>query len=149
MLTGGFLPSGVVGLWGILAPLGAVAFLDVSRAIRWFAAFVVVFLASGIAGEILFMDADLPPWFTSSMLALNVVGAAGVAFTLLASFARQRNAAEAAVRVEQQRSELLLLNILPAPIAERLKDDGRMIADHFGAASIVFADVVDLTPLEI
>jgi guanylate cyclase len=147
MLTGGFLPSGVVGLWGILAPMGAVAFLEVPRAIRWFVAFVVVFLATGIAGELLFADADLPAWFTSAMLALNVVGAGGVAFTLLASFAKQRNEAEATVRVEQQRSELLLLNILPGPIAERLKADGQMIADHFVEASIVFADVVDFTPL--
>jgi guanylate cyclase len=147
MLTGGFLPSGVVGLWGILAPMGAVAFLEVSRAIRWFVAFIVVFLATGIAGEIAFSDPGLPRWFTTSMLALNVVGAAGVAFTLLASFARQRNAAEAALRVEQQRSELLLLNILPMSIADRLKDDGRMIADQIDAASIVFADVVNFTPL--
>jgi adenylate cyclase len=147
MFTGGFLPSGVVGLWGILAPMGAVAFLEVPRAIRWFVAFVVVFLVTGILGELLFADADLPAWFTSAMLALNVVGAGGVAFTLLASFAKQRNDAEAAVRVEQQRSELLLLNILPGPIAERLKADGQMIADHFVEASIVFADVVDFTPL--
>ncbi|HYG71926.1 MAG TPA: adenylate/guanylate cyclase domain-containing protein [Actinomycetota bacterium] len=147
MFTGGFLPSGVVGVWAILAPLGALAFLEVSRAIAWFVAFVVVFLVTGILGEVLFADADLPRWFTSMMLALNVVVAGGVAFTLLATFAKQRNAAETAVRVEQQRSELLLLNILPGPIADRLKTDGRMIADHFDAASIVFADVVDFTPL--
>lgn len=147
MFTGGFLPSGVVGLWAILAPLGALAFLEVSRAIRWFVAFVVVFLLTGILGEVLFADADLPRWFTSMMLALNVVGAGGSRSRSLATFANQRNAAEAAVRVEQQRSELLLLNILPRPIADRLKADGRMIADHFDAASIVFADVVDFTPL--
>ena len=103
MFTGGFLPSGVVGLWAILAPLGALAFLEVSRAIRWFVAFVVVFLLTGILGEVLFTDADIPAWFTSAMLALNVVGAGAVSFTLLASFAHQRNVAEAAVRVEQER----------------------------------------------
>jgi hypothetical protein len=54
MLVGGFLPSGGVGLWGILAPLGALVFLDVRRAIRWFVAFVLVFLVTGIAGEVLF-----------------------------------------------------------------------------------------------
>ena len=75
MLLGGFLPSGGVGLWGILAPLGALVFLDVRRAVRWFAAFVVVFLFTGIAGEMLFPDADLPTWFTSTMLALNIIGA--------------------------------------------------------------------------
>jgi guanylate cyclase len=147
MLVGGFLPSGAVGLWGILAPLGALVFLEVRHAIRWFGAFVLVFLLTGIAGEVLFRDANVPTWFTSTMLALNVIGAGSVAFTLLASFATQRNAALAALRVEQEKSELLLMNILPRSIAERLKAASQTIADHFGSASILFADVVDFTPL--
>ena len=98
MLVGGFLPSGGVGLWGILAPLGALVFLDIRRAIRWFAAFVVIFLATGLAGEMFFSDADLPVWFTSTMLALNVIGTASVAFTLLATFAHQRNTALTALQ---------------------------------------------------
>jgi guanylate cyclase len=140
MLVGGFLPSGGVGLWGILAPLGALVFLEVRQAVRWFGAFVLVFLLTGIAGEVLFRDADLPVWFTSTMLVLNVIGAGAVAFTLLASFANQRNAA-------LRQSEVLLMNILPNSIAERLMAASSTIADHFDSASILFADVVDFTPL--
>jgi guanylate cyclase len=147
MFVGGFLPSGGVALWGILAPLGALVFLEVRRAIRWFVAFVLVFLLTGVAGELFFLDAPFPTWFPSTMLALNIVGAGAVAFTLLASFAKQRNEALAALRVEQERSELLLMNILPRSIAERLKAASQTIADHFDAASILFADVVDFTPL--
>jgi adenylate cyclase len=146
MFVGGFLPSGGVALWAILAPLGALVFLEVRRAIRWFVAFVLVFLLTGIAGELFFPDADFPTWFPSTMLALNIVGAGAIAFTLLASFAKQRNEALAALRVEQERSELLLMNILPGSIAERLKSAHQTIADHFDAASILFADVVDFTP---
>lgn len=147
MLVGGFLPSGGVAMWGILAPLGALMFLDVRGAIGWFGAFVLVFLLTGIAGEILFRNADLPVAFTSTMLAMNVIGAGGIAFTLLATFAGQRNEALGALRIEQQKSELLLANVLPRSIADRLKADSRTIADHFDSASIVFADVVDFTPL--
>ncbi len=147
MLVGGFLPSGGVGLWGILAPLGALVFLEVHQAVRWFGAFLVVFVLTGLAGEVLFSDADLPVSFTSTMLALNIIGTASVAFTLLASFAHQRNVALTALRAEQEKSEDLLLNILPSPIAERLKADAHTIADDFAAASILFADVVDFTPL--
>ncbi len=147
MLLGGFLPSGAVGLWGILAPLGALVFLEVRQAIRWFAAFLVVFLLTGILGEILFPDADLPLWFTSTMLALNVIGAGSVSFTLLATFANQRDAALRALRAEQEKAEALLVNVLPSSIAERLKGTTQGIADHFDSASIVFADVVDFTPL--
>jgi guanylate cyclase len=147
MLLGGFLPSGGVGLWGILAPLGALVFLEVRQAIRWFAAFLVVFLLTGILGEVLFPDADLPLWFTSTMLALNVIGAGSVSFTLLATFANQRDAALRALRAEQAKAEALLVNVLPSSIAERLKGAAQGIADHFDSASIVFADVVDFTPL--
>ena len=147
MLVGGFLPSGGVALWGILAPLGALVFLEVRRAVYWFVGFVVVFVLTGILGEVLFSDADLPVAFTSTMLALNVVGTASVAFTLLATFAHQRNTALTALRAEQEKSEALLLNILPRPIAERLKAAAQPIADQFDGASIIFADVVDFTPL--
>jgi guanylate cyclase len=144
---GGFLDSGGVGLWGILAPLGALVFSDVRSAVRWYVAFVVVFLGSGIAGEIVGPVWDpLPVWFTSTMLALNIVVGGAIVFTLLAVFAKQRREALAALREEQAKAENLLLNILPRSIADKLKDDTQPIADHFGSASILFADVVDFTP---
>ncbi|MFL5677815.1 MAG: adenylate/guanylate cyclase domain-containing protein, partial [Chloroflexota bacterium] len=116
-------------------------------AVRWFVAWVIVFLASGIIGALIEpVPPPLPAWFTSAMLALNVVVGGAIVFTLLAVFAQQRRAALAALRREQVRAESLLLNILPGSIAERLKDDTQRIADQFGAASILFADVVDFTP---
>ena len=147
MVSGGFLPVGGVGLWGVLAPLGALVFLEVRKAIGWFIGFVAAFVLLGIVGELFFPDADVPAWFTSTMLALNIVGAASIAFMLLATFAHQRNEAFAALRVEQEKSEALLVNVLPDSIAARLKATDRTIADHFDATSILFADVVDFTPL--
>jgi guanylate cyclase len=146
MLSGGFLPSGGVGLWGMLAPLGALVFLEVRRAIGWFVGFVAAFVLLGIAGEMFFTDIDVPAWFTATMLALNVLGTGTVAFTVLALFASQRNAALVALRAEQQRSEALIRNVLPASIADRLRSATGSIADHVDAASILFADVVDFTP---
>jgi class 3 adenylate cyclase len=49
--------------------------------------------------------------------------------------------------VERDKSERLLLNILPAPIAERLKDDQSTIADGFADATVMFADIVNFTRL--
>ena len=144
---GGFLDSGGVGLWGILAPLGALVFSDVRSAVRWYVAFLVVFLGSGIVGEIVGpLAKTLPVWFTSTMLALNIAVGGAIVFTLLAVFARQRSEALAALREEQAKSENLLLNILPRSIADKLKAETQPIADHFHSASILFADVVDFTP---
>jgi adenylate cyclase len=138
---GGFLDSGGVGLWGILAPLAALVFNDVRSGARWYVAWVVVFLGSGIAGELLGgVSPAVPRWFTSTMLAANVTVGGTIVFTLLAVFARQRRDAQA-------RADDLLLNILPRSIADRLKAETRTIADQFSSASILFADVVDFTPL--
>jgi len=49
--------------------------------------------------------------------------------------------------VERQKSERLLLNVLPAQIAERLKRSPQVIADSFAEVTVVFADIVDFTPL--
>lgn len=48
---------------------------------------------------------------------------------------------------EQVRSETLLLNVLPRPIATRLKGGDRMIVDRFEDASVLFVDIVGFTPL--
>jgi adenylate cyclase len=144
---GGFLDAGGVGLWGILAPLGALVFSEVRSAARWYAAYVVVFLGSGLAGELIGpIWTPLPVWFTSTMLALNIAVGGTIVFTLLAVFAGQRRDALAALRLEQAKSENLLLNILPRSIADKLKAQTQPIADHFGSASILFADVADFTP---
>lgn len=50
-----------------------------------------------------------------------------------------------ALEIEQRKSEQLLLNILPGPIADRLKESSETIADSFGAVSVLFADIVDFT----
>jgi len=146
--VGGFVASGAVGIWGILAPLGALVFKGAQAGVRWFAAFVAFFLVSGIVGELYGGGRSiLPAWFESTMIALNVVVGGTVVFGLLVAFVRQREAALAALRSEQDRAESLLLNILPRSIADRLKADTATIADQFAAASILFADVVDFSPL--
>ncbi|TMA69361.1 MAG: adenylate/guanylate cyclase domain-containing protein [Deltaproteobacteria bacterium] len=145
--VGGFLASGGVGLWGVLGALGALVFYGPPAGIHWFGAFVGVFLVFGLAGEIFGGLSTLPRWFQSTMVALNVTVGGSVVFFLLALFATQRAEALAALRLEQNKAEDLLLNILPRSIADKLKADTATIADQIEAASILFADVVDFTPL--
>jgi class 3 adenylate cyclase len=52
-----------------------------------------------------------------------------------------------ALAAEKQKSDALLLNVLPAPIAERLKLENRPIADGFAEVSVLFADIVGFTRL--
>jgi class 3 adenylate cyclase/HAMP domain-containing protein len=48
---------------------------------------------------------------------------------------------------EKATSERLLLNVLPGPIAERLKHDEGVIVDRFDAVTVLFADLVGFTTL--
>jgi adenylate cyclase len=143
---GGIVSSGGVGIWGIMAPLGAVIFRGAASGIRWFAVYVTIFLGSGIAGLLLAPDAQLPEWFSNLMVILNITVGGTMVFTVLALFARQREEALAEARTQHDRAESLLLNILPGSIAERLKGHPGTIADQFPTASVLFADVVGFTP---
>jgi adenylate cyclase len=141
ILLGSLDEASSVIVWSFLAPLGAVAFDRPSRAWPWFAAFVVTIVLSLALAEVVRPDAaDLPNAFVRTFDVLNIVAVSFVAMLLLVTFARGRDTAQARV-------EALLLNVLPAEIAQRLQSDPNSIADHFDDASILFADVVDFTPL--
>ena len=138
--VGGFTGTGAVGIWGVMAPMGALVFGDVRSGIRWFIAFAAVFLVSGTIGELWHPLAPLPEWFTITMLAVNIVVGGSVVFMLLALFAKQR-------RDAQELADNLLINVLPRSIAERLKVEPQTIADSFSSASILFADIANFTPM--
>lgn len=74
----------------------------------------------------------------SSLTALNIV-------TWTHIFNRNAERAKIQAMTERRKSERLLNNILPTSIAERLKNNQEVIADHFDEATILFADLVDFT----
>jgi adenylate cyclase len=142
LALGGITPSSGVILWSLLAPVGAVVFDGRPRvAWAWFAAFVALLAATvPLAPLARSSPTELPTEMIRAFAVLNIGVVSLVVFTLLTAFALQRQDA-------QGRVETLLLNVLPHEIAERLQDDPRAIADHFDDTTILFADVVDFTPL--
>ena len=51
------------------------------------------------------------------------------------------------IQTEREKSERLLLNVLPPPIAERLKEGEVVIADNYAEVTVLFADIVSFTTL--
>lgn len=51
------------------------------------------------------------------------------------------------IKYERDRADTLLQSMLPAPVIVRLNNGETQIADRFDGASIIFADIVDFTPL--
>jgi class 3 adenylate cyclase len=60
---------------------------------------------------------------------------------------REVQAYLAQIEAEQEKSERLLLNVLPKSIAERLKESEEVIADSFSDVTVLFADLVGFTEL--
>ncbi|MDP9271812.1 MAG: adenylate/guanylate cyclase domain-containing protein [Chloroflexota bacterium] len=138
---GGSVAGGSDLTWAVLAPIAAIIFYGPRRSIPWFVAFVaIVALALLIDPLIRPLGTPLPYPFSLGLIAFNVIGPGSIAYVFLRYVDGQRAAARA-------QSDRLLLNILPASIAERLKAGEERIAEEYAETSVLFADVADFTPL--
>jgi adenylate cyclase len=138
---GGFENSSAVSLWAFTAPLGALLFVGAREAVPWFLAFAgLVVVSVGIDSSVAASAPDVPKGLALTFFGLNILGPTTTAYVLLQYFVRAREQAQA-------RSERLLLNVLPAPVAARLKREEGVIADAHDAVTVLFADIVGFTPL--
>lgn len=145
---GGFENSSAVALWAFTCPVGALLVVGVRQAIPWFVAFAALVAVSGAIDPALAAGApEIPTGVAVSFFVFNVLGVCLTAYVLLQYFVRARERALAELAVERARSERLLLNVLPASIAARLKLSEETIAEGFGEATVMFADIVGFTPL--
>jgi len=143
---GGFVASSGMVLWSLFTPLAALALLGLRRSIPWLVAYVVELLLLALLDPRLAQDpASLPDAIVTAFFALNIVGVTLSSFVMLAYFVHQRELVHRALEAEQERSERLLLNVLPGPIAERLKRHEGVIAEQHDAVTVLFADLVGFT----
>lgn len=136
-LFGGLLESGLVVMFGWIIVLAALIALGSRVASWWFAAFAASVVYAVVVPR--WIDPIYPPQ-SAADAAFNLIATALVTYAVTLYFMRQRDRF-------QKRSDDLLHNILPDEIATRLKKDTAMIADSFESASVLFADVVDFTPM--
>jgi adenylate cyclase len=147
LTLGGFLPSSGVVLWSFTAPLGALLFSARKEALAWFVAFLFLVGVSAALDPVLGNEADIPQPVVILFFALNVLGVTGTCYFLLQYFVRERDRAAEVLAAERERSERLLLNVLPEPIADRLKGGETLIADGASEVGVLFADIADFTPM--
>ena len=102
------------------------------------------------SGEAIGQDQE-PDFFTQSLQRRDELGEVATAFLemfqRIHQEVRERKHAEAALLTEQEKSERLLLNVLPAEIVTRLKEAPGIIASRCSEVTILFADIVNFTGL--
>lgn len=147
MTLGGFIYSSVVILWSLLCPLGAMIFAKPKRAPLWVLAYIGLIIISGLLQPYMNVPNNMPSNVVNIFFVLNISAVSVIFFVLLYYFIQERNKAYHLLHLEQEKSEKLLLNVLPKEIAPILKSGTDVIADHYKSASVLFADIVGFTPL--
>jgi adenylate cyclase len=148
LALGNFVNSGAAVLWGICYPLiGMLMFYGPKRTLPWALPVIANIALSVFGAPLLRQTISVPPLVAQIILFTNLLSIFGIAILALTYILEQRDAAFRLLRGEQEKAENLLLNILPPEIAAILKGEHRVIAEHFDGASILFADIVNFTPL--
>ena len=154
---GNFITASGASLWGLLSPIGAILFFGARESLAWFFAYVFLTALSGffdyvLADSIGFRGPQVSTQTSVFFFALNFVAVSSIVYLLLRYAVQEKAKAQAGLETthrllqgEQERSERLLLNILPGRIAERLKHDSQAIADGFADVTVMFVDIVNFT----
>lgn len=138
LMAGGLLASGANAVWGFVAVLAALAVLGDRSASFWLWFFIVSQAVAAVWGS------QIEPIYEVTnveyVAVFNLLVVVVFVYYMMLFYVRQR-----AFLLTQ--SDGLLRNILPDEIADRLKTSGETIADEYDSASILFADIVDFTPM--
>jgi guanylate cyclase len=147
-VIGGFAASSGVAIWAILSPVGALMILGTRQSTPWFLLFVGLAFISWKLNHYFAGNAmPIPTTVKDAFFLMNITGTASILYGVLRYFQAQKERVMISLELEQARSEKLLLNILPAAIAERLKANDMRIADHYDSVTVMFADLVNFTQI--
>jgi len=144
---GGFIGSSGVVLWSIMSPLAALFFLSIQEALPWWITYLGLIVLAGLIQPLAPKDNPLPPALVTIFFILNLGAVSSIVIIILNYFNQQKIEAYRLLRIEQEKADNLLLDMLPKEIASILKNEKRTIADQFNGASILFADLVGFTTL--
>jgi class 3 adenylate cyclase len=153
---GSSVTSSGVTLWALLAPIGALVVSSWREAIPWFFAYIVLTLVSGIFDYFLGTgnDSGVPMKTIGVFFAMNFAVMSSLIFLLVRHFVIEMEKLKSQLieqrqllTEEQDKSEQLLLNILPGGIAKRMQNTQGLIADKHDDLTVMFADLVNFSQL--
>jgi class 3 adenylate cyclase/tetratricopeptide (TPR) repeat protein len=157
--SGGF-KGGIVIIWAFLAPVGALMYKGIRPAAIWMGLFILAIIALAVFHDSLSrFYFPIPETAAFMFNCMNLLGPAIVVYFSMQFFVKsvirdgrllQENNVVLSntlgeLKIEKQKSDDLLLNILPEEVAEELKAKGLTTARHFDNVTVLFTDFVDFT----
>jgi adenylate cyclase len=150
VVVASLLLGGRVGFLYYFFLFGAVAFLlfgEEDKVPRW--SFALLSMVCCVFVRIAAHDpiVAITPLVERALDIVSAIAVIGTVLIVVDLFTSDTARAEARLAEEHARSERLLLNILPAAISARLKENDKAIADRFDEVTVLFADIVGFTEL--
>ena len=147
VLCGVYLGREAGAIYLLIIPVLAVAIFPYNN---WYKIIWVIGIALG--GILLYFRIDSSAWdgpqyILDLFYIQNFLIAFGISLMTAIYLATLVKTAERSLDKALAQSDKLLNNVMPSVIADRLKETNEVIADSFPETSILFADIVDFTPL--
>jgi adenylate cyclase len=143
---GGIANSAGIIFFALIAPFSMIT-QPTRQFLTWLSITMGLAILSVVMQPWLRSSNDVPFGIAAVFWGINLVNFSVILYWNLRTLLHQRDTALERLQVEQLKSEHLLLNILPSEIAQVLKNENRTIADQIEQASVLFADVVNFTPM--
>jgi class 3 adenylate cyclase len=145
-LAGGFVKGGVIILWAFLSPLSALIFHDLRKARLCMALVIIAIICTWLFDDYFekfgyYLDKSQQILLNT----MNLAGATLVIFFAMQYFVKTINKNARLLEAEKKKSDTLLLNILPAQVAEELKENGKSNPTLYSDTTIIFTDFKDFT----
>ena len=136
---GGIDESGFVIAWSFVGPLVALIFLSFKESIVWMLMFIFIVIVSTVANPLLLgHKVEASRQVRSLFYIMNIGIASSVVFATSAWFTIR-------IKNERKLADSLLLNILPAEVADELKTNGKVEPRYFENVTVLFTDFKEFT----
>lgn len=147
IFIGGYVISSGVIFSAILSPMGALIFARVEAARRLFYLFVFVLVAAGILDFFLPGSHQLPENVVLTFFVTNFIMISAIIYFTMESFLKKMNDLKEKLAREKEKTEQLLLNILPRETADELIALGKAGAKGFKDVTVIFTDFVNFSKI--
>lgn len=145
-VTGGILKGDIFIFWAFLSPLTALMFREIKKAHFLMALVLISIILMGVFNEYLeqwgvYVDKDKKLW----LRVINLSIGTAITYGAMQYFVRNIERKKEIINQQEQRTDELLLNILPEHVAEELKSSGTTSPALYEGATIIFTDFKDFT----